>query len=504
MKRCISIVLALAILLSGTLVFAEEEAVQSIKIVLSKTTMKVGETQKIIISVTPSNAAAVYEYESDNPDVVTAAIGTLIANNEGTANITVKVSGTEIKDTVQVTVAKKEPGSDTGNESDDKGETQDEEALKVTKITVENKSIYLERYETERIEYSITPDNATNKNVTYRSSNTSVATVDDKGYVYARRSGNATITLESKDGNSTATVKVYVSDEYEDDDDYYDSTLRNIYITYDDEIVKNEFEVMENTTTQLSIKASPASASKNVTWRSSNKKIATVDSSGRVTGVKKGTCTVYATSTVNSSKRDSIKIVVTDYVRYPDAISITPQENAVYETGNTIQFTAAVYPEDTTERDIIWKVTGGANISQNGLLQITDSGEITVKAYSSNYKTVGEYTFNSAYSTNHFCLVGSSYNLQNNRGVEMYFDAVVNAWSAMSNIFATTDENGNGEKFKISVKTEGKKIIVTPEESWPEGDVYLFIKESLNDSNGNRLGKSLKYKLNIRGNVYDK
>lgn len=79
---------------------------------------------------------------------------------------------------------------------------------------------------------------------------------------------------------------------------------------------------------------------------------------------------------------------MTDYVRYPDAISITPQENAVHETGNTIKFTASVYPEDTTERDIIWKVTGGATISQSGLLQITDSGEITVKAYSSNYKTV--------------------------------------------------------------------------------------------------------------------
>ena len=503
MKRCISIVLALVILLSGTLVFAEEEAVQSIKIELSKTTMKVGETQKIIISVTPSNAVGEYEYESDNPDVVTAVIGTLIANTEGTANITVKVSGTEIKDTVQVTVSNQESGSDTGNESDDKGESQDEETIKVTKITVENKSIYLEIYEKERIVYSITPDNATNKDVTYRSSNTSVATVDDKGYVYARRAGNATITLESKDGNSTATVKVYVSDEYEDDGDY-DSTLRNIYITYDDEIVKNELEVMENTTTQLSIKASPTSASKKVTWRSSNTKIATVDSSGRVTGVKKGTCTVYATSTVNASKRDSVKIVVTDYVRYPDTISITPQKNAVYETGNTIQFTASVYPEDATERDIIWKVTGGANISQSGLLKITDNGEITVKAYSSNYKTVGEYTFNSVYSINHFYLVGSSYNLQNNRGIEMYFDADVSAWSVMSNIFATTDESGNGEKVNVSVKTEGKKIIVTPAESWPEGDVYLFIKESLSDSNGNRLGKSLKYKLNIRGNVYDK
>ena len=115
MKRCISIILSLTLLLTGTLVFAEEGAVESIKIGLSKTTMKVGETQKILVSVTPSNAMAQYEYESDNPDVVTAAIGTLIANSEGTANITVRVSGTEIQDTVAVTVSKKEPGSDTGN-----------------------------------------------------------------------------------------------------------------------------------------------------------------------------------------------------------------------------------------------------------------------------------------------------------------------------------------------------------------------------------------------------
>lgn len=505
MKRCISIILSLTLLLTGTLVFAEEGAVESIKIGLSKTTMKVGETQKILVSVTPSNAMAQYEYESDNPDVVTAAIGTLIANSEGTANITVRVSGTEIQDTVAVTVSNKEPGSDTGNENEDdsKDEPQGEEVIKVNKITVENKMLYLERYETERIIYSISPDDATNKDVSYRSSNTSVATVDDRGYVYAKRSGNTTITLESDDGNASATVKVYVSDEYEDDDDY-DSTLRNIYITYDDEIVGSEFEVMENTTTQLSIKASPSSASKKVTWRSSNTRIATVDSNGRVKGVKKGTCTVYATSSVNSSKRDSVKIVVTDYVRYPDSISITPQDNAVYETGNSVQFTASVHPEDTTERDIIWKVTGGANISQNGLLQITDGGEITVRAYSSNHKTVGEYTFSAVYSTNHFSLVGSSYNLMNNRAIEMYFDTDVSSWSAMSNIFATTDESGNGEKIKISVKTDGKKISVSPVESWPEGDVYLFIKESLSDINGNRLGRNVKYKLNIRGNVYDK
>lgn len=502
MKRIISIVLTAALLLTALTVFAEDAEVQSIKIGITSTTMKPGETQKMIISVTPTNANPVLEYESDNPDVVTAAIGTLIANNEGIANITVRVSGTEIQDSVQVTVSNKtpeeeKPGVVTPGGEEDK---PDGEIVKVNKITVENRTLYLERYESERIVYSVSPDNATNHNVNFKSSNTSVATVDDRGYVYAKRSGNTTITLESEDGGATASVRVYVSDEYEDDDDY-DSTLRSIYITYDDEILANKFEVMETTTVQLGIKVSPSSANKKVTWRSSNKRIATVDSNGKVTGVRKGSCTIYATSTTNSSKRDSVTIVVTDYVKYPDRITVTPQENAVYETGNTVLFTASLYPEDTTETDIIWKVSGGATINQNGLLAITDGGEITVKAYSSNQKTVGEYKFNAVYSEGHFIQVGGAYNLMNSRNIEMYFDTDLSAYSAMNSIFATSDAAGNGERIKLSVKTEGKKIIVAPAEFWPEGDVYIFIKGTLCDIHGNALGKNLKYKLNIRGNV---
>ena len=502
MKRIISIVLTAALLLTALTVFAEDAEVQSIKIGITSTTMKPGETQKMIISVTPTNANPVLEYESDNPDVVTAAIGTLIANNEGVANITVRVSGTEIQDSVQLTVSNKtpeeeKPGVDTPGDGEDK---PDGETVKVNKITVENRTLYLERYETERIVYSVSPDNATNHNVNFKSSNTSVATVDDRGYVYAKRSGNTTITLESEDGGATASVRVYVSDEYGDDDDY-DSTLRSIYITYDDEILANKFEVMETTTVQLGIKVSPSSANKKVTWRSSNKRIATVDSNGKVTGVRKGSCTIYATSTTNSSKRDSVTIVVTDYVKYPDRITVTPQENAVYETGNTVLFTASLYPEDTTETDIIWKVSGGATINQSGLLTITDGGEITVKAYSPNQKTVGEYKFNAVYSENHFSSVGGAYNLMNTRNIEMYFDTDVSAYSAMNNIFATADAAGNGERIKLSVKTEGKKIIVAPAEFWPEGDVYICIKGTICDIHGNALGKNLKYKLNIRGNV---
>ena len=503
MKRCILLILVAVLALTTFTVFAEETEVTSIKIGLSKTRMKVGETQKIVISVTPTDASPVLEYVSDNPDVITAAIGTLIANSEGTANITVRVSGTEISDTVQVVVSNKDETEDVEKDDANEEEEPSEEIVKVTKITVENKTLYLDRYETERIAYSVFPDNATNDNVAFQSSNISVATVDDEGNVYAKREGNTTITIESEDGNASATVKVYVTD-YDDDDDDDDTSLRNIYITCDDEIVTNEFEVMESTTVQFSIKASPTSASQKVKWRSSNTRIATVDSNGKVTGVKKGSCTIYATSTVNSSKKDSIKVVVTDYVKYPDRITVTPQEDAVFETGNSVQFMAELYPNDITEYDVIWKVTGGANITQGGLLQITDGGEITVKAYSSNNKIFGEYKFNATYSKEHFSLVGSAYNLMNDRVIEMYFDTNVSAWSAVTNIFATTDENGNGEKIKLSVRTNDKKITVSPMETWPEGDVYIFMKSSLCDANGNWLGKNLKYKLNIRGNVYDK
>lgn len=495
MKRIISIIMITLLLFTTVNVYASEIQIQSIKISLLSNTMKIGETQKIIVFVTPTSVNPNLEYESDNPDVLTAGIGTIIANNEGVANVTVKVSGTEIKDSITVKVTKDEI-KDTESEKEEEKPT--DEIVKVNKITVENKSLYLEKYETEQIVYFVSPDNATNKNVTFKSSNTSVATVDENGNVYAKRSGNATITVKSEDNGATATVRVYVSDNYNSD-----KNLRNIYITHNDEIVRDKFEIMQTTTVQFGIKVSPSSANKKVNWRSSNTGIATVDSNGKVTGVKKGTCTIYATSQTDYFKSDSVTVHITDYVRYPDKIVITPQENAVYETGNTVLFTASVYPEDTTETDVIWYTYGKASISQNGFLTIYDSGEITVRAYSSDYKTVGEYKFNAVYSSNHFDLIGTAYNLTDKRCIEICFDEKADAYSAYNNIFVTCDERGNGERIKVSIITDGKKIKIVPEDKWPKGEVYIFIKSSLYDIYGVTLGKNLKYKLNIRGNVYE-
>lgn len=470
--------------MTGISVFADEESeLKSIKISIANNVMTVGETQKLSVSLSPSGAFARLKYESDNPDVVYAAIGTVIAKSEGTANITVSAENTEISDTVQITVK-------------ETSEENNSEIIYTTKITPESKTIYLERYDDGKIRYTVSPKNASNTEVLFESSNTSVVTVDKNGVIYGRKAGNATIYITAADGKSSASAKVYVTDYDEEVDDSY---LRSIYIIYDDETVGNKFEIMEKESVAFGIKPYPSSGNKSVKWRSSNTRIATVDQNGRVTAVRSGTCTIYATSTVNKSVSDSITLNVTNYIKYPDRITVLPKEGAVFETENKIQFNANVYPDETTEREIYWRATGGASIDQNGVLTITDRGEIKVYAYSKNYKTVGEYTVNAAYSKDHFRLYGAEYNVPQDRSVVISFNSAVSYISAHSSIFASSDETGNGERISVYINVSGNTVTVSPSTLWNTGDVYIFIKSTMSDTHGNMLGNGIKYKLKVRG-----
>lgn len=280
--------------------------------------------------------------------------------------------------------------------------------------------------------------------------------------------------------------------------DYEDDYIRRIYITYEDERVDGKFELMEKGNAVFGIRTYPSDAARGVKWRSSNSKIATVDQNGRVTAVKHGSCTVYATSTVNKSVYDKFELTVTKYVRYPDKITVTPDESAVFETGKTVSFSTQLFPQDTTEKEIHWKVSGAAEIDQDGNLKILDKGEIKVFAYSKNYKPVGEYTFNSKYSENHFTLCGGEYNVPQDRCAIIEFTDNVSFVSAHACIFASKDETGNGERISIKLDITGDTVTVSPSSEWQKGDVYIFIKSGLCDTKGNLLGRNLKYKLNVR------
>lgn len=82
--------------------------------------------------------------------------------------------------------------------------------IPVTKIVLNNSSVKMLKGDTKILASTITPSNATNKNVTWSSSNTSVATVSSSGKVTAVGVGTAVVTATTEDGNHTATCEVTV------------------------------------------------------------------------------------------------------------------------------------------------------------------------------------------------------------------------------------------------------------------------------------------------------
>jgi len=83
--------------------------------------------------------------------------------------------------------------------------------VSVTGVTLTNKTLNLIAGQSGKLNYTIAPDNATNKNVTWTSSPTTVATVAADGTVRAVAAGTATITVKTTDGNKTDTATVNVT-----------------------------------------------------------------------------------------------------------------------------------------------------------------------------------------------------------------------------------------------------------------------------------------------------
>ncbi|MBR1566288.1 MAG: Ig domain-containing protein, partial [Oscillospiraceae bacterium] len=127
----------------------------------------------------------------------------------------------------------------------------------------------------------ITPVTATNQAVKWTSSNTKVAKVNSNGKVTPIAAGTATITCTSKfDSSKKATFKITVRQ-------YVEKVS----------LSAGADEIFEGETLQIKSTISPSDSSdKSLVWSSSNTKIATVDSNGKVTGVKSGTATITATA----------------------------------------------------------------------------------------------------------------------------------------------------------------------------------------------------------------
>ena len=141
-----------------------------------------------------------------------------------------------------------------------------------------------------------TPTNADDKSVKWESSNTLVATVNAVGKILAKRKGSCTVTATTNDGTKLTTAcKV---------------TVKKQTVT---KVALSKKSVALNRGKKLTLKATctPTNAyNKSVTWSTNNKNVAVVNSKGKVTAKRKGTCYITATAKDGSKKYARCKVVV--------------------------------------------------------------------------------------------------------------------------------------------------------------------------------------------------
>ncbi|WP_171654190.1 S-layer homology domain-containing protein [Paenibacillus foliorum] len=147
--------------------------------------------------------------------------------------------------------------------------------IRVEKVTLDQSSINVWRGDTAQLKATVTPDNATNKMVSWSSSNPTVATVDVNGLITTIANGDAIITAKTVDGNFEAKVNVQVS--------VKPTPVEKVTLD------QSSINVWRGETVQLKATVTPDNATnKMVSWSSSNPAVATVDVNGLVTTIANG------------------------------------------------------------------------------------------------------------------------------------------------------------------------------------------------------------------------
>lgn len=164
-------------------------------------------------------------------------------------------------------------------------------AVKTTKITTTTKSLTLAKgatYKKLASSIAVTPVTSKEK-VTYSSSNKKVATVSSKGVIKAKKAGTAKITVKSGKKKVVVTVKV--------------TGVKTTKLSG----VPAGKTVSKGKSFKIKAIATPKNTDEKITFKSSNKKVATVTSKGVVKGLKKGAATITVQS---GSKKMTCKVTV--------------------------------------------------------------------------------------------------------------------------------------------------------------------------------------------------
>lgn len=305
-----------------------------------------GSNQTLTATVEPTNATNKnVTWSSDHEAVATVdQNGTVTARRGGQAIITVTTAdGSKTATcTVRVRIQIGEP---------------------VQSVGLNKTELALEVGKTGTLEAKVEPSDATNKNVTWSSSNPEFATVDN-GVVTAVSAGEAIITVTTEDGAKTATCKVTVN---------APQTVPVTGVTLD----KAELTLEKGSTGTLTATVAPQNATNNtVTWSSSNPEFVTV-ANGTVTAVSAGTATITVTTADGNHKATCTVTVIPKTVQVS---GIQVQGSASVYVGGSTKLTATVTPTNATNQKVTWSSNNEsvATVGTDGTVTAVSAGTATI------------------------------------------------------------------------------------------------------------------------------
>lgn len=267
------------------------------------TLTSVNETAQISAQTIPSstNPSSSISYSSSKTNVATVnSSGVVKAVANGKTNIVIKATQGSISYTTSIEVTVNIPA----------------QKVNVTGVNITKSEVTLKIGQTETLTYQVLPSNATNKNVSWVSSNPSVVSVNN-GVITALKSGNSVITVTTEDGSFKDTCNVTVSENT--------TSVTGVNLNYD----TYSFRVGDSI--NLVATVAPYSATnKNVVWSSANPEIATVNNDGLVTAVAEGETTI-TVETVDGCFKDECVFRV-----FPKSQVDTKEENNAGCSGNIL------------------------------------------------------------------------------------------------------------------------------------------------------------------------
>lgn len=261
--------------------------------------------------------------------------------------------------------------------------SEDIATVAVSSLTIEESSIDIMVGNTEALTATIIPLNASNKSITWSSTNEAAATVDEFGIVTAVAVGSTTITATSIDGSFADTTTVNVS--------AFSATLvsgisidegSNVGVTY-------------YLTTPLHVTIAPVDATEQtIVWSSSDPDTVEIDPiTGKVVGkIIYDSATITATLTdpnnSNTVYTASILVTVNPPANFVAAtgISVTPESRTLTAIGEKFQVSAGILPVNATIKKHTWSSsdTNIATVSENGLVTAVADGNVQIVATASD------------------------------------------------------------------------------------------------------------------------